>query len=85
MCALFFKNKSISKIELGTDSATFEFDDIKPFDSIGALITRITDWASNKQLSFSFGKTKKDNLLFTIRYKNFDSVVLAVRLFAKLF
>ena len=80
-----FKNKSISKIELGTDSATFEFDDIKPFDSIGALITRITDWAVINNYLFSFGKTKKDNLLFTIRYKNFDSVVLAVRLFAKLF
>jgi len=66
-----FKNKSIRKIEMGSDSAIFEFDDIKPFDSIEALITHITDWAVLNNFLFSFGKTKTDNLLFTIRYKNF--------------
>ena len=80
-----FKNKSIRKIEMSSDSATFEFDDIKPFDSIEALITHIADWAVLNNFLFSFGKTKTENMLFTIRYKNFDSGVLAVRVFAKLF
>ena len=70
---------------MGSDSATFEFDDIKPFDSIEALIAHITDWAVLNNFLFSFGKTKTDNLLFIIRYKNFDSGVLAIRVFAKLF
>ena len=70
---------------MGSDSATFEFDDIKPFDSLEALITHIADWAVLNNFLFSFGKTKTENLLFTIRYKNFYSGVLAVCVFAKLF
>jgi len=80
-----YKNTSVVHVEANLGFATVEFDDIKPFQSAGVMVSQITKWAVKNNFKFSFSKTQRQNLLFSFFYKDLGVGLAGVCRFAKLF
>ena len=80
-----YKNTSVVRVEASLEFATVEFDDIKPFQSAGVMVSHINKWAVKNNFKFSFSNTQSQNLLFSFFYKDFGVGLAGVCRFAKLF
>lgn len=65
-----YKETSIIKIFISSKKIEFVFNDFFPFSSADKLITSLKYWGKKQGVSFSFGKTKKDELTFNVLCDN---------------